>query len=109
MVCFISALVIATNLTICVLEVLFYEHGLVVDLLFDVFIGGSILMGALLMKHIISKIPDLKPNNKYVIIHSCNFSIWVSLYALFIYGFMIKDFTQMTSSELSFYLVVAIL
>ena len=44
-------------------------------------------MAALLMRRSISKIPEVKPNNKYVIIHGFNFSIWFSLYALFAYGF----------------------
>ena len=43
-------------------------------------------MAALLMKSSISKIPDIKTKNKYVIIHGSNFSIWLVLYSIYAYG-----------------------
>ena len=63
-----------------------------IKLLFDLFIAVSICMAALLLKHSVSKIPEVKPKNKYVIIHCCNFTIWVIFYLVFAIGTEIWKF-----------------
>ena len=76
----------ATKLTICVLAVIYSNKALLIKLPFDFLIGGSVFVAAMVMKSSISKVPDLKTKNKYVIIHCCNFSIWVVLYSIYAYG-----------------------
>ena len=70
--------------------------------------SGSIFMAALLIKRSVSKIPDVNPSNKYVIIHCCNFTIWVCLYALYTIGKETRQFTSDSASiwHLNFILIV---
>ena len=58
-----SVAVVATKLTISVLAVVNSNIAILITLPFDIFIGGSIFMAALLIKSSISKIPDLKTKN----------------------------------------------
>ena len=68
-------------------------------------------MSALLIRRSISKIHEVKPNNKYVIIHGCNFLLWTTLFALFAFGLQAgnSNFNSRSSSKRKFYMIVAFL
>ena len=67
-------------------------------------------MAALMLKYRVSKIPDVRPNNKYVYVHGFNFSIWIIMFSLFTYGLkVVKLYKHKQHSKHYFFWIVFIL
>ena len=81
----------ATKLTISVISVLIEGFALYVKIPFCLLTAGLILMAALMLKYRVSKIPDVRPNNKYVYVHGFNFLFWFILFSLLAYGIVVSE------------------
>ena len=104
-----STIFVVTRLAISVISVLERKFSLFIKIPFNFLTAGLILMGASMIKYSVSKIPDVRPNNKYVYVHGFNFLIWIILLSLFAYGLKRRDVYHKSGTELYFFFTVLIL
>ena len=77
-----STIFVAIKLAITIISVLKNGYGLFFKIPFNLLTAGLILMGAVMIKLSVSKIPDIRPNLKYVYVHGFNFTCWIILLSL---------------------------
>ena len=86
-----STIFVAAKLTIHIISVVKRRYSLFFKVPFNLLTAGFILMGAMMIKLSVSKIPDIRPNLKYVYVHGFNFTCWTILLSLVTFELKCRD------------------
>ena len=86
-----TSVFVVIRLIISVISVLVRAFAFFVKIPFYAIQASLILMGALMVRSSVSKIPSIRPNNKYVYVHGFNFLFWFILFSLLAYGIVVSE------------------
>ena len=83
----LTIIITIVKVIVSVITVLSPKNGPILKLSLDLFIGASLVFAVLHMRRSVQSIRFTEPNNKMVILHIVNFSVWSVLYAVYSYGY----------------------